>query len=222
MGRSRSLDHVVLKPEAFQGMSRGSLFYPCSGRDWDLPIDTFLPWVDDFWFVDVNYRVERPIGPQRSLVRVNMEQLEGVTLTARTPYRVTVRHEEHRSRDGRYYRTHFCKGRGYDVFRSVFRVPNKKISIFFHRGDSPGEGGSNFYWLGEDRLPNVIDQLEIGGLVVSDGSLAMEQFRRDFDPEIFELDYVEGFDLAGRTFSCVGYLGQRNGPTLVWKANAHD
>jgi hypothetical protein len=33
---------------------------------------------------------------------------------------------------------HRCRGQGYDVFRAAFVDPKRQISVFFHRGDSPG------------------------------------------------------------------------------------
>jgi hypothetical protein len=116
-------------------------------------------------------------------------------------------------------------GRGYDVFRYAFLTLRKPISVFFHRGDSPGESGSNFYWLGRKRLRDVIACLEPGGLVVSDGSLTVRQFRSFHGKEANgseAMQSAESFELAFRSWQCVGHLENRYGPTLVWKAIALD
>lgn len=34
------------------------LFYPCAGRDIDVPIDVFVPHITEFWFVDEAYTRE--------------------------------------------------------------------------------------------------------------------------------------------------------------------
>jgi hypothetical protein len=100
------------------------------------------------------------------------------------------------------------------------RGTGRRLSVFFHRGDSPGEGGSNFYWLGRKRLANVLQQLEPGGLIVSDGSLALKQFRRTLEDETLpDLSSIESFEAKGHRFECVGYLGYRYGPTFAWKTS---
>lgn len=32
-----------------------TLFYPCTGADWAVPVAMFAPWISDFWFVDRRY-----------------------------------------------------------------------------------------------------------------------------------------------------------------------
>jgi len=63
--------------------------------------------------------------------------------------------------------------------------------------------------------------LEAGGVIVSDGSNALRQFRRR--PSDIEssnpISSVEPFEAAAHKFVCVGYLGERNGPTLAWKTS---
>lgn len=46
-----------------------------------------------------------------------------------------------------------------------------KLAIFFHRSDSPGEGGSNQWWLKEVLFPVVLSKLCNRGLIVTDGCL---------------------------------------------------
>jgi len=65
----------------------------------------------------------------------------------------------------------------------------------------------------------VGDVLEPGGLIASDGSLAILQLAafkgHPRGEEAF--DAAKPFTRFGRTFCCVGYLDERYGPTLVWK-----
>lgn len=45
------------------------------------------------------------------------------------------------------------------------------IDVLFYRGDSPGEGGSGIYVLGDSFLPYVLNKLPAeGGLIITDGS----------------------------------------------------
>jgi hypothetical protein len=57
-------------------------------------------------------------------------------------------------------------------------------------------------------------------LIVSDGSLAISQFRGRLQHHApASLSSIEPFEAAGHRFVCVGYVGERNGPTLVWKTS---
>ena len=138
-----------------------------------------------------------------------------------TQFVVEVYHETYeRRQDQRRITVHQCRGRGYDAFRTFLKSRGSSLSIFFYRGDSPGEGGSGFYWLKKDRLRNVLEVLEDGGLIVSDGSNAVRQlstFHRYTDLERMTLEKARSFTFASRRFECVGYLGERYGPTLVWQ-----
>jgi hypothetical protein len=97
-------------------------------------------------------------------------------------------------------------------------MPRQRLSIFFHRGDSDGEGGSGFYWLGRKRLRDVLSCLEPDGVLVSDGSNALRSFRCGRSALQIDQDHIPPpIEVASRRFACVGYLGDRNGPTLVWK-----
>jgi hypothetical protein len=229
----RDPDEFLL-PTAFDGLASGPLFYPSAGDDIELPIKTFAPWIRDFWFVDKcydlnsrNYDPNRLFGRRHQLVSDEREILTGTTLRNRTPFEIEVRHERYWVSGGVGLVTiHRCQGHGYNAFRTVFKDRGLKIAVFFHRGDSPGEGGSNFFWLGSGRrlgsgrLENVLDCLELGGLVVSDGSLAMPQFSWS-GPEtrITADDLPPPFECLARRLHCVGHLGHRYGPTLVWKVS---
>ena len=211
---------VVIIPDAVRGLSGGALFYPSAGADLEIPLHAFRPWISDFWFVDQSYAVENQYGPRDLLEDVRLEEVNGVTLRSGSPYRIAIRHETYRTENGRTFTIHACRGRGYDAFRSLIRGNGRKLSVFFHRGDSPAEGGSNFYWLGRKRLVNVLQQLEAGGLVVSDGSLALKHFRRSIAEEASpDLSSIKSFEAKGYRFECVGYLGHRYGPTIVWKTS---
>jgi hypothetical protein len=214
---------TVAQSKACEGLASRCLFYPSAGTDTAAPLEMFLPWVDDFWFADLAYDLTVPFSRQHQMEDSREEKLCGTTVRTDTPYSVDVRHERHRwpQRSGP-INIHRCRGHGYDVWRAAFVVPRRAVSVFFHRGDSPGEGGSNFHWLGRKRLPDVLGCLEPGGLVVSDGSLAMSHFAKFRGTEMTgseALNAVTPFTAASRRFVCVGYLGPRNGPTLVWKTS---
>jgi hypothetical protein len=210
-------------PELFGGLASRCLFYPSAGSDTAGPIAAFLPWVDDFWFVDVAFNLTVPFSREHKMEDARDEVLTGTTVKTNAQFRVDVRHERYRW-PGRStpVNIHRCRGRGYDAFRAVFVIPRRTMSVFFHRGDSPGEGGSNFYWLDRQRLRDVVGSLEAGGLVVSDGSLAMPQFTISRCNTMIGTDVLNGakpFVAASRRFVCVGYLRGRTGLTLPWKTS---
>jgi hypothetical protein len=211
----------MIQSEAFEGLSARTLFYPSAGRDWATPIEAFRPWVRDFWFVDQNYPFPGLRLPATKLEHEWTEEVTGETLRAKTPFVISIRHREYRARDGEVYRTHECHGRGFDVFRAVIRARGIPLGVFFHRGDSLGNGGSNFWWLHRKRLESVLQLLEPGGLIVSDGSLALRNFKWSA-PEGWagDLSAIRSFKRRSHRFDCVGYLGERYGPTLVWKTTS--
>ena len=123
--------------------------------------------------------------------------------------------------------------RGYGF--SAFRNDIQQIGVFFYRGDSGGEGGSGNLWLKPDHIDEICAKLIDGGLLVTDGSQQskwtkpapnseywpLAQFHggrpRPKDPEEI-LRVTRPFtDSKGRTFTCVGYAGERYGPTLIWR-----
>lgn len=46
---------------ACQKLASKRLFYPSSGGDFMLPIETFFPFINDFWFVDPSYQIGNPL-----------------------------------------------------------------------------------------------------------------------------------------------------------------
>ena len=134
---------------------------------------------------------------------------------------------------GKTIRVRRRRGYGFSAFRSDIR----QIGVFFYRGDSGGEGGSGNLWLKPDHINEICTKLIDGGLLVTDGSQQskwtkpapnseywpLAQFHggrpRPKDPEEI-LRVTRPFtDSRGRTFTCVGYAGERYGPTLIWRVD---
>ncbi|MCX7393869.1 MAG: hypothetical protein NTW75_07045 [Planctomycetales bacterium] len=99
------------------------------------------------------------------------------------------------------------------------------IGVFYYRGDSMGEGGSGDCWLCRPLLQLVLSKLVSGGLLVTDGSQGersseYQELWKFHDSDVGKeaVDLVMPFtDKDGVAFSCVGYAGQRYGPTLIWR-----
>ena len=130
--------------------------------------------------------------------------------------------------------------RGYSV--SAFRKEITALGVFFYRGDS--SEGSNTPWLsgisrrsgqpGIDRhyylLGEVLDKLIDGGFVVTDGSRCenrsnpykpLRQFLMCHQmPGRDTVEQTQPFtDPNGYVLICVGYAGNRHGPTLIWQVH---
>ncbi|MDA7861489.1 hypothetical protein N9B22_00310 [bacterium] len=195
-----------------ENLESRSLFYPCSGQDFIEPIENFLPFIDEFWFVDTTYDLSQPLVREGFLKHLGTDQVQesGLTFRRKTPFKVQIRtdtyFEESTSRE---IKIHSCQGKGYNTFRVAFRNTGKQLSIFFHRGDSIGEGGSDFRWLGTKMLKYLLLHLEPNGLIVTDGSLACDLFKGTNTP----------FRKMRRYFEPIANLEPRYGPTVVWKTS---
>ena len=69
-----------------------------------------------------------------------------------------------------------------------------------------------------------MSKLPKGGLVVTDGSNSdsggprqFSKFYHNRDIGICAKDKAEDFEYEGREFACIGYIGEKYGPTLVWQ-----
>ena len=127
---------------------------------------------------------------------------------------------------------HRRRGYGFSAFRDEKEID--KLGVFFYRGDSFGEGGSGNLWLKPDHLDEVCNKLIDGGLFVSDGSDGTMYYRTggiykelwkyhqkevSQCPEELIKDMKSFTDREGRRFSCIGYAGRKNGPTMIWQVH---
>ena len=217
-----------LPDEVLEHLQAGNLFYPSAGDDISTPIEVFSARLSNFWFVDTSYEGE-PLLREKSDYRLIPGECEekirnGRTLRRHEPFEIKICQETYeREQDQRRITVHQCKGRGYDAFRTLrtlLKSQQTQLSVFFYRGDSPGNGGSGFDWLRKARLKNVLEVLEDYGLIISDGSNAIRElstFHRCPGVESAAKEQVQPFTFADWRFECVGYLGERYGPTLAWQ-----
>jgi hypothetical protein len=102
-----------------------------------------------------------------------------------------------------------------------------KISVFFLRGDSEGEGGSGQRWFQERIFNLILDKLVDGGLIVTDGSSWNPEeyetaqwkslWKNRYNSKRDNLQKPDDFLYSGRKFICIGECGHRYGPVYVWK-----
>lgn len=202
------------------------LFYPCAGGDVDTPVAAFNAIIDEFWFVDVNYRVRR-------LPRLRGPRIENIESTNWTLGDSDCLVTTQRFQNPRFNKSlclNFVTGDGKTAFDNLFadNKNDRELSIFFHRGDSQAEGGSNVYWLNtmdsDDNesglLQHVLTKMEIPGILCTDGSNAIEELRTHFDDRKPIPDThlaLPSIEVHANTLTPIGTLDTRNGPTIVYQ-----
>jgi hypothetical protein len=198
-----------LPTEVLEPIRGSALFYPCSGHDLDGPIRLFAPAVSDFLFIDIR-RPRRPALGDFARPLIGPRQPEGPDVFV---------HLE----SGQDFRLHRIQCRGEDYLREL-----AQIGVFFFRGDTlaTGEGSSGIPWFGRELLCRVLGLLIPNGLIVTDGSNVdrdgpqrLADFRYNRDVREAAASAALPFDFGGRHFRCVGYAGEKNGPTLVWQVD---
>lgn len=128
----------------------GDVFYPCAGRDHETVVDLFGEVSDRIILAD-------PYIPRGGRGTPRVTSIDHIRQVAvRDEERPPFRHQmvEQYTQDGLVV---FC--------RNV-----EKLAVFFYRGDSTGEGGSNQWWLGETLFIAIVLSLPEKGLIVTDGS----------------------------------------------------
>jgi len=187
-----------------------TLFYPCAGNDLQCPIECFSNVVKNFYFVDIR-QAGFPQLPERYSVIHERQQCAKNKFVFRCRDRETDRE----------FLIHRWRGQAEVAIRDI-----SSIGIFFFRGDNPvdGEGSSGVLWFGKTLFNEILSRLANGGLIVTDGSNTTHDGPREFakfwhkrDIGVSARNRVNTCEYAGREFACVGYVGEKYGPTLVWQ-----
>ena len=220
-----------------------SLFYPGAGDDFGAPIKWFGDYVSTFVFTDIGYSRGMKLEPL-SLPpwRIRHSKLDGhadCSIETRVdnegePYRFlepSILSEVYHGSDGR--EITIRRRRGFGQYALTAEAFPGSIGVFFFRGDCPvsGEASSGIRYISNSKrrhepismLWNKLSQrMSDRALVVTDGSNA--------DPKFLKMHYncpIDGsvaakefgcreFNWVNWTWQCVGYIGPKYGPTLVW------
>lgn len=216
-----------------------SFFYPCAGGDHDEPLSVFQNHIDTFWFSDINYRRGLKLPPvslanfcrvKRTVLGAPHSQLEMRTAGEShhrfiEPSKLVETYE--RRGDGR--RISIIRRRGFGQIALTEEFKQRSLGVFMHRGDSTGEGGSNVFFLANikkryEPLGNLFDKLADRladrAMIISDGSNTsipqLRVHRQATGCDAFSDHHGHEFGFGGFRWCCVGWLGRRYGPTLVW------
>jgi hypothetical protein len=185
----------------------GSLFYPCCGSDIEDAIKHFGPGVEDYYFADPY----NPPGRRRS------RWDEWHTLTIPHTECVVLGPQGHWRIPHREYRVYSYRKDG--LLTLLENV--QEMSVFYYRGDSTGEGGSNQKWLSPVLFHTVLAKLLDGGLIVTDGSNCSEKYGGSgvpWSPLCRTASRNKEFEYAAREFLFVRELNLSRGRRVnVWK-----
>jgi hypothetical protein len=194
-----------LDSRALASIRDKALFYPCCGRDLQLPIRLFASAISDFYFVDL----KRPTRPKLNAIADFRVQVSGnVDLFTHCD-------------SGREFRVHRLQRRAEDFVAEL-----ASLGVFFFRGDNliVGEGSSGVLWLGGELFACILSLLVPGAIVVTDGSncdengpVELRKFWHTKESGAAAQSKANPFEYRGRSFNCIGYTEQKYGPTLIWQ-----
>lgn len=220
----------------------GVLFYPCSGNDLITPVNMFSEHLSDLWLTDRGYFTPghqdtkafgldldahsvKPVLQSFSNYELIRKSVIGLPSFEQSDNNIEpcVKTETYLHKTtNKEFKLHLRRGYGVSALNNDI----KRISVFFYRGDSDGEGGSGTQWLNSSRFDGVLKKMVDNGLIVTDGSQSCgskqyAKFATFFRSKDGYQDYINNretfYDSQGFKFECVGFAGHRYGPTLIWK-----
>jgi hypothetical protein len=230
----------MIKEELLHQLDGGTLFYPCCWDDTQEAIKVFAPYIRNFWFVDIHYS-EQVSKNAKPVIRANKEYklldiqiwhpepieepAERKTKPSITP---VVRSETYlHALTGKEIVIH--RRKGYGMAALYQHIPESSLQVFFYRGDSQGESGSDSRWLGSTLMKHVLSRLQNRGLIVTDGSNCYRPYRKfaKFSSQravtgAEAILQVQSFSVRGDVFDYIGHVSEHCGPTLIWQVTKAD
>lgn len=237
------MNDFYIQQDWLEGCRRSTLYYPAAGDDCTELLDLFHDHVDTYWFCDINYRSGLDL-PSVSASKLNLRRTDR-KIWGNPTASITIRRadngrcyrylepsklvETYERLDGR--RLTVIRRRGFGQIGLSKEFGERSLAVFVHRGDSPGESGSNVYFLANKKTDyepcgNLFDKLarrlQDKAIIISDGSNSHIRHVRCFHnsekqgDESFSSYEGRQFSFGGFSWSCVGWLSRRYGPTLVW------
>ncbi len=251
-----------MEPGVLGALPEGVLFYPCCYHDLKEPISRFAPAVKEFWFVDMRYHydVSFPIdiaSNQRlcdsaklifqeseldGILHINCISIHKPAPTRRQCKRRqnanwsepvdVVCHCNLRTDSDAEITVHLRRGCG---LKCLEKHEFEHVSVFFYRGDSPGQscGGSGHFWLKYSGVwfTQLLVRMPNNSLLVTDGSNSGHCMGRHLCPDSDRgswrsrgkadmLDDIETeFEEGGHRYRLVGRVSNKidYGPTCVWQ-----
>lgn len=221
-----------------------TLLYPSAGNeDWKKALEQFLDSMDKFIFADLNYSEANLKNFKIHIAGLGIIEKEEATGSFSNLVTSVV--------DGKnrycdiepvYYNLHlrikdelkiiiFRKGFGQ---YALYELENSSLDVFYHRGDSQGESGSNVFYLANRNAKHMpisklfntlISKLKDQALIVSDGSNTDFQKLNKTYKKIKDLkkeDVLENIEntevrISNIVLKCIDALDYRYNHTLIWQ-----
>lgn len=206
-------------------------FYPSAGRDWMEPLEEFVDGMDEFRFVDIIYQFSdvSPIALEGWDLQPDSMVLSGPTVSRMSVCQDENGHQFRHLEPGwlsqRYRNPHdgrqvlVTRRRGFGQY-ALHELPDASLGVFWHRGDSQGDGGSNVWYLANRprRHPPVSNLFEVlkrklayPAMIASDG--ANTRFAELRAAARQDLGAPTSFEKMGLRWRQVGRLGRS---TVLW------
>lgn len=219
------------------------LLYPSAGNnDWKISFKQFKNKIDKFIFVDIIY-TSRSIENFKEYLS-SIGEIENESIIGNFDNCIKSLNKKFRELDPAYYAVELTINGNtkHIVFRKGFgqyalnELDDNSLDIFYHRGDSQGEGGSNVFYLGNRKanhlpLAKLFDKLKsklkTKSLIVSDGSNTDSKQLNKLYEDIYNLKKEEvkknvidkTINIYGTDIVCMDVLDYRYNHTLVWKVS---
>lgn len=211
----------------------GKIFmYPCAGNDVVEPVQVFGEFYDTFLFVDLNYSSttkmpkiigwnevsgsQRRFGSANSSIRIVQNGYSKFKVVDPEWFCSDYTNEK----TGR--KISVVRRRGFGQY-ALHELSDDSLSMFMHRGDSAGEGGSNVYYLANRRtshepISNLLSiikcKLTHPALIASDGSNTDITELRD---DAFGLSSIDSFTSHGLNWRKLRAYSSLAPRTKVWE-----
>lgn len=237
------MSEFFIEPQWLTAVAGTRFYYPAAYLDHSEALEAFQDVIDEFWFADPHYapglNLAPALGGHPEFILLNAEKsgvinarLESRRSPSGKSYRFLEpsRLIEHYERtDGR--KLTVVRRRGFGQIGLMEEFPEKGLGIFMHRGDSDNESGSGVWFLANRKasyapcgmlFDKLASRLSDESLIVSDGSNSrINRLRTFLNKDVsgeaaFNHHQGQDFEFRGFHWSCVGWLGKRYGPTLVW------
>lgn len=203
---ARRVEFVPLRIE----LPLGSLFYPCCGSDTAHAVASFGPYVTDCHFADP---YNPPCGrsrPAPDLKQILVPSVETVVVGGRVGRTIVNANSVVHSHEK-------------DGLLTLIEDIGL-LSVFYYRGDSYGEGGSNQRWLEPVLFHTVLARLLDGGLIATNGSncgSGLQDKSVPWSALCSSLREEKRFVYARREFQFVGDLNDPGrGDVQVWQVTS--
>lgn len=222
----------------------GGLFYPCSGEDSYEPLYLFMDTIDEFYFADSNKiilpylecgvkkasgdrnKVENKIGSFSSSdipfavnmfdnknfetlkmledsFLMNLEFVKFSDISTKEVWK--TKYENNKKIEVYSHR--------YDGFLGIMSI--EKISVFYYRGENKQGKKAAFNWFDELAFNTVLEKLQDGGLIITDGIYPYEKnLNTDVPWNVLWKDENVSFNYKNRRFKFIGEIGNS---LKVWK-----